>query len=86
LHDFSSFGSFAVVFCRNVLTYFEPAMKTSVLNRLARSVSSDGYLMLGAAETVVGLSDAFRPLNNHRGVYVPEGRAATPARQLAAAD
>ena len=86
LHDFSNFGLFDVVFCRNVLIYFEPAMKSSVLNRLARSVSSDGYLMLGAAETVVGLSDAFRPLNNHRGVYVPEHRTASPERQLAAAN
>ena len=86
LHDFSNFGLFDVVFCRNVLIYFEPAMKSSVLNRLARSVASDGYLLLGAAETVVGLSDAFRPLNNHRGVYVPEQKAASPARQLAAAN
>ncbi len=85
LHDFSSFGLFDVVFCRNVLIYFEPAMKTSVLNRLARSVASDGYLLLGAAETVVGLSDAFRPLSNHRGVYVTEHKAASPARPQAAA-
>ena len=85
LHDFSSFGLFDVVFCRNVLIYFEPVMKSSVLNRLGRSVTSDGYLMLGAAETVVGLSDAFRPLNNHRGVYVPEPRTASPERQLVAA-
>jgi chemotaxis protein methyltransferase CheR len=86
LHDFSSFGLFDVVFCRNVLIYFDAAMKSSVLNRLARSVASDGYLLLGAAETVVGLSDAFRPLNNHRGVYVPEAKVASPARQLAAAN
>jgi chemotaxis protein methyltransferase CheR len=86
LHDFSSFGLFDVVFCRNVLIYFEPAMKSSVLNRLGRSLSSDGYLLLGAAETVVGLSDAFRPLNNHRGVYVPEQRTTSPERQLAAAN
>ena len=86
LHDFSNFGLFDVVFCRNVLIYFDPAMKTSVLNRLARSVASDGYLLLGAAETVVGLSDAFRPLNSYRGVYVHEHKAASPARQLAAAN
>ena len=61
-------------------------MKTSVLNRLGRSVASDGYLLLGAAETVVGLSDKFRPLNNHRGVYVPEPEAARPRQLVAAAD
>ncbi len=86
LHDFSSFGLFDVVFCRNVLIYFDAAMKSSVLNRLARSVASDGYLLLGAAETVVGLSDAFRPLHNHRGVYAPELKPASPARQFAAAN
>ena len=86
LHDFSSFGLFDVVFCRNVLIYFDPATKSSVLNRMARSVASDGYLLLGAAETVVGLSDAFRPLNTHRGIYVPEVNVARPARQLAAAN
>ena len=84
LQDFSSFGRFDVVFCRNVLIYFDPTMKSSVLNRLGRSMASDGYLLLGAAETVVGLSGAFRPLNNHRGVYVPELEAAS-SRQLVAA-
>ncbi len=84
LHDFSSFGRFDVVFCRNVLIYFDPATKSSVLNRLGRSITSDGYLLLGAAETVVGLSEAFRPLNDRRGLYVPELEVASP-RPLAAA-
>jgi chemotaxis protein methyltransferase CheR len=44
-------------------------------------------LLLGAAETVVGLSDAFRPLSNQRGVYVTEQKAAaSPARQHAVAN
>jgi chemotaxis protein methyltransferase CheR len=79
LHDFSAFGTFDVVFCRNVLIYFDQPTKTDVLNRLARSVKPDGYLMLGAAETVVGLTPAFRPMPDHRGVYVP---APAPAKVL----
>src|SRR5690242_15777846 len=66
LQDFSSFGPFDIVFCRNVLIYFDQATKTSVLNRIGRSMRPDGYLLLGAAETVVGLTDAFKPLPQHR--------------------
>jgi chemotaxis protein methyltransferase CheR len=71
LQDFAGFGLFDVVFCRNVLIYFDQETKIAVLNRLARTVRGDGYLMLGAAETVVGLTAAFKPMADHRGVYVP---------------
>jgi chemotaxis protein methyltransferase CheR len=69
--DFSHLGTFDVVFCRNVLIYFDQATKTNVLDRIARVISHDGYLALGAAETVVGLTDSFRPLPNRRGLYAP---------------
>jgi chemotaxis protein methyltransferase CheR len=69
LEDFS-FGVFDVIFCRNVLIYFDQVTKTDVLNRLARVVANDGYLLLGAAETVVGLTTAFRPMPDQRGIYV----------------
>jgi chemotaxis protein methyltransferase CheR len=71
LNDFAALGAFDVVFCRNVLIYFDQDTKIGVLNRLARSVPADGYLMLGAAETVIGLTDAFRPRIDQRGLYVP---------------
>ena len=71
LHDFAAFGQFDVVFCRNVLIYFDQETKIAVLNRLARTMRNDGYLMLGAAETVVGLTTAFKPAPDHRGVYLP---------------
>ena len=78
LNDFSSLGTFDLVFCRNVLIYFEQETKIGVLNRLARQMPSDSFLVLGAAETVVGLTDAFKPMADKRGLYVPNTPAAKP--------
>jgi chemotaxis protein methyltransferase CheR len=71
LTDLSQLGTFDVVFCRNVLIYFDAATKTDVLNRLAKVTAADGYLVLGAAETVVGLTDRFKMLPERRGLYMP---------------
>jgi chemotaxis protein methyltransferase CheR len=77
LHDFGQLGSFDVVFCRNVLIYFDQETKASIFGRLARSMESDGFLVLGAAETVVGLTEAFKPIADRRGLYRPnEARVA----------
>jgi chemotaxis protein methyltransferase CheR len=72
LHDFSRLGTFDVVFCRNVLIYFDHPTKIDVLDRIARVIVPDGFLTLGAAETVVGLTGAFKPHADHRGLYVPQ--------------
>ena len=69
LHDFRSLGNFDVVFCRNVLIYFDQHTKIDILHRIARLMPPDGYLVLGAAETVVGLTERFKPLTDRRGVY-----------------
>jgi chemotaxis protein methyltransferase CheR len=71
LADFAHLGMFDMVFCRNVLIYFDQPTKIAVLERLARITEQDGYLVLGAAETVVGLTESFRPLTDRRGLYVP---------------
>jgi chemotaxis protein methyltransferase CheR len=88
LHDFSHLGMFDVVFCRNVLIYFDQATKIGVLDRIARILEPDGYLALGAAETVVGLTESFKPLAERRGLYVQNaaGRAAAtgPTAPIAA--
>jgi chemotaxis protein methyltransferase CheR len=79
LHDFSQLGTFDVVFCRNVLIYFDQDTKINIFGRLARAMESDGFLVLGAAETVVGLTDVFKPFPDKRGLYRPSGvRAASP--------
>ena len=75
LEDFAHLGRFDVVFCRNVLIYFNNETKIDVLQRIARNTAPDGFLTLGAAETVVGLTDAFRPSTELRGVCLPNAAA-----------
>ncbi len=70
LADLSALGRFDVVFCRNVLIYFDPPTKTRVLNAIARQIVSDGVLYLGGTETTLGLTTRFLPLAAERGVYV----------------
>jgi len=82
LNDFSELGMFDLVFCRNVLIYFDSDTKMAVLNRLAQVTAGDGYLVLGAAETVVGLTDRFKMVADKRGLYVPNMGA--PRRPTAA--
>lgn len=62
-------GLFDVVLCRNVLLYFPQVIREQVLERMARSIRPDGLLVLGAGETVLGLSDAFYPCPRYRGLY-----------------
>jgi chemotaxis protein methyltransferase CheR len=70
-------GRFDVVFCRNVLIYFDEPTKRSVLERIAQLMPEDGYLLLGAAESVVGVSNRFLPHDTARGVNV-KARAVDP--------
>jgi chemotaxis protein methyltransferase CheR len=79
LHDFSQLGTFDVIFCRNVLIYFDQDTKINIFNRLAKAMEPDGFLVLGAAETVVGLTDAFQPHAERRGLYRPSGKRAVSA-------
>ncbi|WOH51156.1 protein-glutamate O-methyltransferase CheR [Bradyrhizobium sp. sBnM-33] len=80
LHDFSQLGTFDVIFCRNVLIYFDQDTKINIFGRLAKAMEGDGFLVLGAAETVVGLTDVFRPFPDKRGLYRPSGARAASAQ------
>jgi len=79
LHDFSQLGVFDVIFCRNVLIYFDQDTKINIFGRLAKTMEADGFLVLGAAETVVGLTDVFKPFPDKRGLYRPSGVRTTTA-------
>ena len=82
LSDFAHLGSFDVVFCRNVLIYFDQQTKIEVLDRLAQVIVPDGYLVLGAAETVVGLTSSFRPIPDKRALYGPNAPYARAVESL----
>jgi chemotaxis protein methyltransferase CheR len=86
LHPFEALGTFDIIYCRNVLIYFDAPTKGDVLARLSNSLASDGALLLGAAETVIGLTDKLVPNTQHRGLYNQAAAGArAPAGRLAPA-
>ena len=82
LCDLSRNGVFDLVVCRNVLIYFDQEAKSEMLEKLAQVTAPDGYLILGAAETTIGLTQAFKASSERRGLYMPTG-AAVPAAPVA---
>jgi chemotaxis protein methyltransferase CheR len=82
LGDLRALGRFDIVFCRNVLIYFDQATKTRVLEAMASQMTPDGMLYLGGAETVLGITGRFAPLAGERGVY---GLSGAPVDQRLAA-
>ncbi len=63
-------GRFDVILCRNVLLYFSEATRTAVFQRLAEASAPDGYLMLGAGETIIGHGSDFVIDPDNRGLYI----------------
>ena len=76
LDDFGPLGRLDVVYCRNVLIYFDLPTKTAILDKISRLMPDDGVLFLGGAETVLGISDKFKPMPGQRGIYILDGNAA----------
>ena len=62
-------GDFDIVLCRNVLLYLSPEKKTLAFERIASAMAQDGYLMLGAGETVIGQTTKLAADTNARGLY-----------------
>lgn len=67
-------GRFDLVMCRNVLLYFDPATRRSAFDRLSGATAPDGWLMLGAGETVVGQTERFEPAPCGSALYQPVGQ------------
>lgn len=68
LESYSLLGKFDIIFCRNVLIYFAPEVKSKILNQFAASLNPGGYLMLGASESLAGLTDRFEMIRCNPGI------------------
>ncbi|ADU12299.1 CheR family methyltransferase [Asticcacaulis excentricus] len=83
LDDLRSVGRQDVIYCRNVLIYFDIETKKRVLEQMATLLADDGYLFLGAAETVLGITDVFKPMAGMRGLYIKnQAVGAQPLRKF----
>lgn len=68
MDSYALLGKFDIIFCRNVLIYFSPEMKSKVLNQMANSLNPGGYLLLGASESLTGLTDRFEMVRCNPGI------------------
>lgn len=82
LDDPARLGTFDIVLCRNVLIYFDQPTKTQVLGRIASRLVDGGTLLLGAAESIFGLTTAFTAVKELRGVYGKAAISAVPPQPL----
>lgn len=62
-------SSYDAIFCRNVLMYFSAEQRRAVIARLTNALMPGGYLFLGHAESMSGLSDAFHLCHTHETFY-----------------
>ncbi len=68
LNSYSLMGRFDIVFCRNVLIYFSPEIKAQIIGQIHGTLNNDGYLFLGASESLTGLTDNFNMLRCNPGI------------------
>ena len=80
LDDPASLGKFDVVFCRNVLFYFDVATKAKVLASIRQQMTEDGLLYLGAAETTMGVDETLARNGPSYAIQPNAPRAATGQR------
>lgn len=69
MSPFSILGRFDIIFCRNVLIYFDKETKADILERMEKQTNAECFLVLGASETLVGLNKNFQGVENARGLY-----------------
>lgn len=68
LDRYSVLGKFDIIFCRNVLIYFSAELKLDILSRMRQVLKPGGYLVLGASESLNGLSDKFEMVQCRPGI------------------
>tara|TARA_R110002072_G_scaffold60051_35_gene152687 strand:+ start:1221 stop:2087 length:867 start_codon:yes stop_codon:yes gene_type:complete len=69
LDSYGVLGKFDIIFCRNVLIYFDQDTKGAILSRMADISTPDASLFLGGAESVIGITSDYQPVTGVRGVY-----------------
>ena len=69
LEPMSHPGQFDIVLCRNVLLYLNAERRSQVFDRIASAMAPDGWLMMGAGETVIGQTRRFEADSDARGLY-----------------
>lgn len=86
LDPFDNLGPLDIVLCRNVLIYLDIPTKRQVFERIARITRTDGFLLLGAAETTLGICDRFERYRVcTSAVYVPCHKPVLHSRPATAA-
>ncbi|QEQ95772.1 CheR family methyltransferase [Neptunomonas concharum] len=68
LGQYTSLGQFDIIFCRNVLIYFSSELKLEILRKMHKQLVPGGYLLLGASESLSGLSDKYKMIHCRPGI------------------
>lgn len=71
IDSYGILGRFDLIFCRNVLIYFDKETKTQILDKMRQIINPEGYLFLGSSETVISITDKFAPVPGHAGLFKP---------------
>ncbi|MEW6733251.1 MAG: protein-glutamate O-methyltransferase [Acidobacteriota bacterium] len=66
-HD-NGLRGFDIIFCRNVMIYFDERERARLVERFARSLILSGYIFIGHAETLQGVSERFKMLHQNKGI------------------
>jgi chemotaxis protein methyltransferase CheR len=80
IEDFTSLGTFDIVFCRNVAIYFNERDRVSLFNRIEQRMDPKGFLVVGAMESLSAISPQFESKRHLRSVYY-QAKSAVGARR-----
>lgn len=69
LNSYGVLGRFDVIFCRNVLIYFDKETKVDIISRMSKQANPNCFLVLGSSETLVGMDSGFESYENVRGLF-----------------
>lgn len=69
LEEYSALGKFDIVFCRNVLIYFDDATKAQITEKMSRILHPHGVLIIGSTESLVDPTGKFTAVDEFRGAY-----------------